>query len=825
MQREGERFQMLVTVLQERWGAGVAGVFERAWRSEVLADCATFGEWLVMLPEEVPVPVSPRPLADEEPEAEVKADEDTLRMLMDLARRLEEQGNIAGAVEVYRQAQAMAPAGSGLAEELAYIVQALEAKQREATVPEPPPLPVEEVVGIGSPVRPPEEEEVVLPGPQPLPEEGMAAEAGIAASPPELPLEEAAVEPVAPTPGSALEKELALIAEGVGAKPQEEAPPLELQPPAVEVEAEVTVPPAGEEVDLDRLFDEGLAAFVHKEWAEARELLGEVTRRQPGYARGGYEAWALLAEADRRSVAPRRKRVSGWAWALLGLVFVIACIIYSNYQAERRALIEALKATASAQYQATVTVQAQATATARAQATAQVRAAVADSCIPDADQVALFVDSEYSGQCMVKGIGQYSNPGAIGLPNDSISSVMIGVNVQAALYEHDDYQGRSEVFTSSDSDLRSNTIGEDVVSSVKVQWRTSAVASTTTAQAQARVTEQAQAAATVQARATATVQAELGVITLENVSRVQRLRTLIGHYDRVTSVAFSPDGTLLASGSDDHTVRLWRSSDGAFLRSLQGHSGYVKNVAFSPDGTILASASDDRTVRLWRVSDGALLRTLEGHTGWVEAVEFAPDGRLLASGSCAKLGQGGWCEVGEIRLWLVPDGSLLRTLEGHTDWVTGVTFSPDGKTLASGAGDGAPRLWQVADGAHLRVLEPYVGGISETVFSPDGRVLAAGSLDGTVLLWQIEDRSLPQTLPAPGGVTDVVFNLEGTLLVAVGGPENSPKIWLWQIPDGVLPGEIDVGEGEVVRAVAINPLGNLIAAAFHDGAVRLYGIK
>jgi len=359
MQRESERFQTLVGVLEQRWGTEVAGLFERAWRSEVLADCATFGEWLVVLPEEVPVPVSPRPLADEGPEEKAKAGEDTLKMLTDLARRLEEQGNIAGAVEVYRQAQAMAPAGSGLARELALIVQDLEGKQGETAMPEPRPLPVEEVVGTGAPVRPPEEE-VVLPEPQPWPEERMAVEAETATPPPELPLGEGTeVEPVAFTPETALEREMALIAQEVGAKPQEEVPSPELQPPVAEAEAEVATPPAGEEVDLDRLFDEGLAAYERGEWAEARELLGEVTRQRPGYARGGYETRALLAEAEKRLAPPHRKRVPGWAWVVGGLALVIGFVMYSGYQKQRAMVVEQMKTTVLAQYQATATAQSQ----------------------------------------------------------------------------------------------------------------------------------------------------------------------------------------------------------------------------------------------------------------------------------------------------------------------------------------------------------------------------------------------------------------------------------------------------------------------------------
>ncbi len=110
------------------------------------------------------------------------------------------------------------------------------------------------------------------------------------------------------------------------------------------------------------------------------------------------------------------------------------------------------------------------------------------------------------------------------------------------------------------------------------------------------------------------------------------LRTLMGHGSGELSVAFSPDGRTLASGSWDRTIRLWRIPDGALLRTLEGHRYGVSSVAFSPDGRTLASEGD-MTIRLWRVSDGALLRTLKGHRGGVTSVAFSPDGQTLASGS------------------------------------------------------------------------------------------------------------------------------------------------------------------------------------------------
>ena len=219
-------------------------------------------------------------------------------------------------------------------------------------------------------------------------------------------------------------------------------------------------------------------------------------------------------------------------------------------------------------------------------------------------------------------------------------------------------------------------------------------------------------------------------IKLQNIETGKLIRTFKGHESWVWSVAFSPDGTMLASGSNDKTIKLWDIETGKLIRTFTGHKSWVFSVVFSPYGTMLASGSCDKTIKLWNIKTGKLIRTFTGHKKFVLPVVFSPNGTMLASGSCDKT----------IKLWDIETGKLIRTFKGHKNSVLSVAFSPDGTMLASGSLDSKMKLWNIETGQEIRTFEGHKNSVLSVAFSPDGTMIASTSKDKTAKLWKLYNK-------------------------------------------------------------------------------------
>ncbi len=305
-------------------------------------------------------------------------------------------------------------------------------------------------------------------------------------------------------------------------------------------------------------------------------------------------------------------------------------------------------------------------------------------------------------------------------------------------------------------------------------------------------------------------------LTLVNtVNNVAAPNTLGGHANSVNGVSFSPDGNMLASASDDNTVKLWNSETGKEINTLTGHTDVVWGVSFSPDGNMLASASADGTVKLWNSETGEEINTLTGHKGQVNKVDFSPDGTMLASTSHDKT----------VKLWKTETGELINPLSGHKQWIWGVSFSPDGKMLASGSHDRTVKLWNTTTGEEIETLEGHKKEVWGVSFSPDGNMLASASADQTIKLWNTdtgEEIELPNLLDKhEGEVWEVSFSPDGNMLASA---SIDKTVKLWDSETGI---EINTltGHEKEVGWISFSPDGKRLASASNDGTVKLWNTE
>ena len=269
-------------------------------------------------------------------------------------------------------------------------------------------------------------------------------------------------------------------------------------------------------------------------------------------------------------------------------------------------------------------------------------------------------------------------------------------------------------------------------------------------------------------------------VRLWDVASGQQLNTLKGHSANVKSVSFSPDGTRLASASGDFfyskgrpvpgefEVKVWDVVTGQELMTLNGDVDAILGVVFSPDGTLLATGSIDGTVQVWNANNGQEVNTWKGHSSQVSGVAFSPDGASLASAGID----------GTTKLWAAATGTELMALTTKGNPVNSVSFSPDGERLATAHHFGGIRVWDLAKADEPLTVIPDLGRITSVSFSPDGRRVVSGGFEGTVKVWDATTGQQTLTLPEQNAATinNMSFSPDGMRLVSADRLGNL-KLW------------------------------------------------
>jgi WD40 repeat protein/serine/threonine protein kinase len=287
------------------------------------------------------------------------------------------------------------------------------------------------------------------------------------------------------------------------------------------------------------------------------------------------------------------------------------------------------------------------------------------------------------------------------------------------------------------------------------------------------------------------------------------LKTLAGHLNIVWSVAFSPDGQRIVTGSWDQTAKVWDAATGLELLTLKGPSGYVYSVAFSPDGQRIVTGSSDNTPRVWDAASGKVILTLEGHSGRTMSVAYSPDGERIVTGS----------DDGTAKVWDAASGHELLTLEGTNKWVRSVAFSPDGKRIVTGSLDHTAKVWDAASGKELAILKGHGADVWSVAFSHDGQRIVTCSGDKTARVWDAASaQELLRLKGYSGYVYSAAFSPDGKWIV-VGCQDHTAKVW-----DAASGEELFTlkGHKDRISSVAFSPNGQRILTGSTDHTAKIW---
>lgn len=300
--------------------------------------------------------------------------------------------------------------------------------------------------------------------------------------------------------------------------------------------------------------------------------------------------------------------------------------------------------------------------------------------------------------------------------------------------------------------------------------------------------------------------------------QTQAVITYLNTRGAVHSVAFSTDGSRIATGEGTGLVRIWETATGKQLASLYGHTQAVNRVAFSPDGRQAASASDDKTARLWNIEKKEIILEITQHVQGVTGVAFSPDGKTLATTSLDF----------HVMLWNTSSGERMKDMVARAA-VYDVGFFPDGKKLLTGGGDSAIQMWDAENGVNIDTLANTTTVIHELKISPDGRFVAVADNSGQVTvytsqgekLWSNRNFRLPRLLAANFTYTHhIAFSPDSTRL-ASGTWDDTVQIWTAE--NGASAGLIDQFS-DYASALEVSPNGKYLAAATIGGEVKVWDL-
>ena len=312
-------------------------------------------------------------------------------------------------------------------------------------------------------------------------------------------------------------------------------------------------------------------------------------------------------------------------------------------------------------------------------------------------------------------------------------------------------------------------------------------------------------------------------VKLWNVNNKKGIGELRGHQADVNSIAFSPDGRKLISGSNDRTLRLWNVKTKKEVFKLKGHTGSVQSVAFSPDGQTLVSTSNDNTVRLWDVKNKQKIKScIERSESDIYSVAFSPNGHMFATAT----------DGHTVEIYSADEKRRVRTYKEHTYKehtrdVYSIAFAPNGGTFATGSDDRTVNLWNIEGdtGKISTIFTGHSDSVNSVTFSPDGLMLASGSKDDTIKLWNVVGQNNIAIATLRGHSRDVntiAFSPDGQML-ASGGEDR--EVFLWVLVSD-MPQQVPnhFRHADQVNSVAFSPNGQILASASADQSIKLWKI-